>query len=220
MINIGHSRDKHLSDFFNLKGSDTNYLCIVDQKGMGVSLVQSNAHGFGSEIVLAKSGIFLHNRGLGFINNKSEFLPKNKTKPPSTLCPIVITKNNKLHMLTGTMGADSQPQIILQNWANYQFTHDVFNALKMPRWIISGNERQSLFPFNTWKGIKNSINLLHEKGISNNFLNTFKENHNIQIKEKIKNPNLFGHCQMIVRDGNEYFGYHDPRSLTGLTREI
>jgi len=220
MINIGHSRDKHLSDFFNLKGSDTNYLCIVDQKGMGVSLVQSNAHGFGSEIVLAKSGIFLHNRGLGFINNKSEFLPKNKTKPPSTLCPIVITKNNKLHMLTGTMGADSQPQIILQNWANYQFTHDVFNALKMPRWIISGNERQSLFPFNTWKGIKNSINLLHEKGISNNFLNTFKENHNIQIKEKIKNPNLFGHCQMIVRDDNEYFGYHDPRSLTGLTREI
>src|SRR6056300_901010 len=62
MINIGHSRDKHLSDFFNLKGSDTNYLCIVDQKGMGISLVQSNAHGFGSEIVLAKSGIFLHNR--------------------------------------------------------------------------------------------------------------------------------------------------------------
>ena len=90
----------------------------------------------------------------------------------------------------------------------------------MPRWIISGNERQSLFPFNTWKGIKKSINLIHEKGISNNFLNTLKENHNIQIKQKIKNPNLFGHCQMIVRDDNEYFGYHDPRSLTGLTREI
>lgn len=217
MLDIGHSRDKHLSNFFNLKGSNTNYLCIVDQKGMGISLVQSNAHGFGSQLVLKKSGVFLHNRGLGFINNKSNFLPKNHTRPPSTLCPIVVTKKNKLEMLTGTMGADSQPQIILQNWANYQFSHDVLDSLKMPRWIISGNEKQTLFPFNTWKSTKNSMNFLHEKGISNNLLLNFKKAHNIKIKQKIKSPNLFGHCQMIVRNENTFMGCHDPRSLTGLT---
>ena len=220
MLDIGHSRDKYLSNFFNLKGSNTNYLCIVDQKGMGVSLVQSNAHGFGSQLVLNNSGVFLHNRGLGFINNKSDFLPKNHTRPPSTLCPLIVTKKNKLEMLTGTMGADSQPQIILQNWANYQFNHDVLDSLKMPRWIISGNEKQTLFPFNTWKVNKKSMNFLHEKGISNNLLLNFKKIHDIKIKQKIKSPNLFGHCQMIVRNGHSFMGYHDPRSLTGLTKGL
>ena len=219
MLDIGHSRDKYLSNFFNLKGSDTNYLCIVDQYGMGISLVQSNAHGFGSQIVLEKSGVFLHNRGLGFINNQSEFLPKNNTKPPSTLCPLIITKKNKLEMLTGTMGADSQPQIILQNWLNYQFTHDVAQALRMPRWIIAGNEKQNLFPFNTWKGSKNYLNFFYEKGISKNLLINLKKIHNINANLKIKSPNLFGHCQMIVANkNNKYSGFHDPRSITGLTR--
>ena len=184
---------------------------------MGISLVQSNAHGFGSQLVLKNSGIFLHNRGLGFINNKSDFLPKNYTRPPSTLCPLIITKKNKLEMLTGTMGADSQPQIILQNWINYQFKHDVSDSLKMPRWIISGNEKQTLFPFNTWKVAKNSMNFLHEKGISYNLLQNFKKSHNIKIKQKIKSPNLFGHCQMIVGKEDTFMGCHDPRSLTGLT---
>lgn len=218
MLDIGHSRDKYLSNFFNLKGSDTNYLCIVDQNGMGISMVQSNAHGFGSQIVLNKSGVFLHNRGLGFINNQSEFLPKNYTKPPSTLCPLLVTKKNKLEMLTGTMGADSQPQIILQNWANYQFTNNVAQALKMPRWIIAGNEKQNLFPFNTWKGTKNSLNFLYEKGTSKNLLLNLKKAHNIKTKLKIKSPNLFGHCQMIVANKDKkYSGCHDPRSLTGKT---
>jgi len=219
MLDLGHSRDKYLSNFFNLKGSNTNYLCIVDQFGMGISLVQSNAHGFGSQIVLDKSGVFLHNRGLGFINNQSEFHPKNHTKPPSTLCPLLVTKENKLEMLTGTMGADSQPQIILQNWLNYQFTYDVEQALKMPRWIIAGNEKQNLFPFNTWKGSKNYLNFFYEKGISKNLLINLKKIHNINVKLKIKSPNLFGHCQMIVANkNNKYSGFHDPRSITGLTK--
>ena len=40
MINIGHNRDKYLSNYFNLQGTYTNYLCIVDQEGTGISLVQ------------------------------------------------------------------------------------------------------------------------------------------------------------------------------------
>lgn len=217
MINIGHNRDKYLSNYFNLQGTDTNYLCIVDQEGTGISLVQSNAHGFGSQLVLKDSGIFLHNRGLGFIKNNSVFSPKNNTKPPSTLCPLIITKNRDLFMLTGTMGADSQPQIILQNWAKHYFTNDVFKSLNMPRWIISGKEKQSLFPFNTWKISKNSLNFFYEKGISNNLLVKLKQNKNIKFKRKNHNPNLFGHSQMIVKSGNQYFGHHDPRSITGLT---
>jgi gamma-glutamyltranspeptidase/glutathione hydrolase len=45
---------------------DTTYLCTVDANGMGVSLIQSNAAGFGSGLVEPNTGINLHNRGLGF----------------------------------------------------------------------------------------------------------------------------------------------------------
>ena len=45
---------------------DTTYLCTVDDQCMGVSLIQSNASGFGSWLVEPNTQINLHNRGLGF----------------------------------------------------------------------------------------------------------------------------------------------------------
>jgi gamma-glutamyltranspeptidase/glutathione hydrolase len=45
---------------------DTTYLCAVDGDGMAVSLIQSNASGFGSHLFEPATGINLHNRGLGF----------------------------------------------------------------------------------------------------------------------------------------------------------
>ena len=49
---------------------DTTYLCTAgrDRRGrrMGVSLIQSNASGFGSHLVEPTTGINLHNRGIGF----------------------------------------------------------------------------------------------------------------------------------------------------------
>jgi gamma-glutamyltranspeptidase / glutathione hydrolase len=47
-------------------GGGTIYLCAVDADRMGVSLIQSNAAGFGARIVEPSTGIFLQNRGLGF----------------------------------------------------------------------------------------------------------------------------------------------------------
>ena len=49
---------------------DTTYLCTagIDRDGrrIGVSLIQSNASGFGSHLVEPNTGINLHNRGIGF----------------------------------------------------------------------------------------------------------------------------------------------------------
>ena len=61
------------------------------------------------------------------------------------------------------------------------------------------------------------LQFFYEKGISNNLLIKLKQNKNIKFKIKNHNPNLFGHSQMIVKSGNQYFGHHDPRSITGLT---
>jgi len=48
------------------RGGGTIYLCAVDADGMGVSLIQSNAEGFGSHVAVPGTGVLLHNRGIGF----------------------------------------------------------------------------------------------------------------------------------------------------------
>ncbi len=45
---------------------DTTHFCACDADGLGVSLTQSNALDFGSHLVEASTGVFLHNRGVGF----------------------------------------------------------------------------------------------------------------------------------------------------------
>ena len=95
---------------------DTTYMCTVDRNGMGVSLINSNASGFGSLLVEPSTGINLHNRGLGFSlqeGHPAELAPKRK--PPHTLCPSIITRQDgSLFSVLGTMGGDAQPQILLQ----------------------------------------------------------------------------------------------------------
>jgi gamma-glutamyltranspeptidase / glutathione hydrolase len=47
-------------------GGDTIFLTAVDRQRMGVSLIQSNAAGWGARIFEPSTGISLHNRGIGF----------------------------------------------------------------------------------------------------------------------------------------------------------
>jgi gamma-glutamyltranspeptidase/glutathione hydrolase len=61
---IGDKASRRLADVYGDGG--TTYVCAVDRQRMCVSLIMSNAADFGSRIVLPGSGIFLHNRGMGF----------------------------------------------------------------------------------------------------------------------------------------------------------
>ncbi len=95
---------------------DTMYECVVDGDGMAVSLIQSNADGFGSHVTLPDLGIFLHNRGLGFSlepGHPARYGPGRR--PPHTLAPALITRpDGSLRSVLGTMGGDAQPQVVLQ----------------------------------------------------------------------------------------------------------
>lgn len=100
-------------------GGGTMYMCVVDSDGMGVSLIQSNAAGFGGHIVVGGTGIFLHNRGIGFnltVGHPAEYGPGRR--PPHTLSPALITRpDGSLRSVLGTMGGDAQPQVVLQMMA-------------------------------------------------------------------------------------------------------
>jgi gamma-glutamyltranspeptidase/glutathione hydrolase len=95
---------------------DTTYLCVVDDERTGVSLIQSNASGFGSWLVEPSTGINLHNRGLGFSlepGHSAEVAPGRR--PPHTLSPLLVTgPDGRLRVTVGSMGGDAQPQIVLQ----------------------------------------------------------------------------------------------------------
>jgi gamma-glutamyltranspeptidase/glutathione hydrolase len=97
-------------------GGDTTYLCAVDGSRSGVSLIQSNAGGFGSGLGEPSTGIGLQNRGLGFSlepGHPAEYGPGRR--PPSTLLPVVATRpDGSLWATLGTMGGDAQPQVVLQ----------------------------------------------------------------------------------------------------------
>ena len=81
-----------------------------------MSLIQSNARGFGCHVVVPGTGIFLHNRGIGFSSrtgHPAEYGPGRR--PPHTLSPALVTRpDGSLRAVLGTMGGDSQPQVLLQ----------------------------------------------------------------------------------------------------------
>ena len=95
---------------------DTTHLCAQDADGLGISLTQSNALDFGSHLVEPTTGIFLHNRGVGFsleAGHPAEVAPGRR--PPHTLSPMLVTTpRGALTHLVGAMGGDAQPQIIVQ----------------------------------------------------------------------------------------------------------
>lgn len=126
---------------------DTTYLCAADAN-MAVSLIQSNAMGFGSRLVAGSTGIFLHNRGLGFnLDPGHPACYGPGRRPPHTLSPaLVSTLDGRNRTVLGTMGGDAQPQVVLQMLARLlhcgQSPAEILGA---GRWILLGPDA-----FATW----------------------------------------------------------------------
>jgi gamma-glutamyltranspeptidase/glutathione hydrolase len=127
---------------------DTTYLCTADRTGLAVSLIQSNASGFGTWLVEPITGINVHNRGLGFSlqpGHPAELAPGRR--PPHTLCPAMATRDGALAAVFGTMGGDAQPQILLQVAARlFAADSGVADAIAAGRWVLQGTGTG----FDTW----------------------------------------------------------------------
>jgi len=118
----------------------TIHLAAVDGDHMGVSLIQSNASGWGAHIVEPATRIFLQDRGIGFSlepGHPAEYGPGRR--PPHTLAPaLVTTAAGDLRMVIGTMGGDSQPQIVLQLLARMLHSGETPGAaVAAPRWVLA-----------------------------------------------------------------------------------
>ena len=135
-----------------LGDGDTTHLCALDADGLGVSLTQSNALDFGSHLVEPTTGVFLHNRGVGFSlvpGHPAEVAPGRR--PPHTLSPMLVTAGDgALTHLVGAMGGDAQPQIIVQLLARLLHAgQDPATAIAAARLTL---DAPSAGPFRLWWG--------------------------------------------------------------------
>jgi gamma-glutamyltranspeptidase len=118
-------------------GRDTIYLCVIDERGNAVSLIQSLYFSFGSAVVAGKTGILLQNRGAYFSLNPRHV---NRLEPHKrtfhTLMASMTFKGDELFMLFGTSGADGQPQTHAQVMtAIFDYGLNIQSAIEAPRWL-------------------------------------------------------------------------------------
>ncbi len=196
------------------RDGDTTYLCAVDGDRAGVSLIMSNAAGFGSHLLLDAHGIFLHNRGMGFSlqeGHPAEFAPGRR--PPHTLSPLAVTDDDgALDAVIGTMGGDAQPQILLQLLARTLIAgEDAGTAVTAPRWSLT---REASSGFDVWETAEPPIVALEhdapgawQEGLS-------RRGYRVWRSESADDG--FGHAQMIrVTADGMLCGAADPRTRDG-----
>lgn len=118
-------------------GRDTIFLCVVDEAGNAVSLIQSLYFSFGSAVVAGDTGILLQNRGAYFSLNPAHancLQPHKRTF--HTLMASMSFRGDQLFMVFGTSGADGQPQTHVQVMTGvFDFGLDIQSAIEAPRWL-------------------------------------------------------------------------------------
>jgi gamma-glutamyltranspeptidase/glutathione hydrolase len=196
---------------------DTTHLCVVDGEGLGISLTQSNALDFGAHLVAGATGVFLHNRGVGFNLERghgAEYGPGRR--PSHTLSPALATRpDGSLAQVVGTMGGDVQPQIILQLLARLLHSgEDPASAISAARVVP---EAQGAQPFRLWQAPTQS--LLMEFNAPESWLGGLESRgHRVRVVGAY-NPVDVGCSQIISVEMNDdqltLTGASDPRSPEG-----
>jgi gamma-glutamyltranspeptidase/glutathione hydrolase len=96
---------------------DTVFIGVVDAEGNAVSLIQSNAAGFGSGVVDPDTGVHFQDRGVSFSLDPAHantLLPGRRTA--HTLLPGMLFRGGERRpwVVAGSMGGDIQPQVHVQ----------------------------------------------------------------------------------------------------------
>jgi gamma-glutamyltranspeptidase / glutathione hydrolase len=118
----------------------TIYLAVVDADGNAVSLIQSNAAGFGCGVLDPATGVHFQNRGASFsLDPSSVNVLEPGKRPAHTLLPGMLFREGERRpwVVAGSMGGDIQPQIHAQLVsALVDGGADVATAVAAPRVVV------------------------------------------------------------------------------------
>ncbi|MEN3271401.1 MAG: gamma-glutamyltranspeptidase / glutathione hydrolase, partial [Actinomycetota bacterium] len=193
-------------------GGGTIHLAVVDRDRMGVSLIQSNAGGWGAGIAVPSVRVFLQNRGYGFNlvpGHPAEYGPGRR--PPHTLSPALVTHpSGDLDMVIGTMGGDTQPQILLQLLARLLVNGESpGRAVAAGRWGLTGGATG----FDTWVD-RGRVRVAVEGHASSAWSDGLRSRgHDVDTTNAFDHG--FGHAHVIQVVDDVLAGASDPRPRTG-----
>jgi gamma-glutamyltranspeptidase / glutathione hydrolase len=192
---------------------DTIALCTADGQGMGVSILQSNASGFGSHLALPGLGIFLHNRGIGFSlepGHPGEYGPGRR--PAHTLSPLAVTHaNGALAGVAGSMGGDGQPQYLLQVLARWLVAgEEPGPAVAAGRWSLKGGQTG----FDSWAAGGDDLEVSIEGHAPAGWADGLvSRGHRVVGSRPFDHG--FGHAHLITVEDGHLAGGTDPRPRNG-----
>jgi gamma-glutamyltranspeptidase/glutathione hydrolase len=121
---------------------DTVCLSVVDRDGNVCSLINSLFDAFGSGILGERSGVMLHDRGLGFrIQRGHPNCIAPRKRPLHTIIPGMVTRDGEPVISYGVMGGAFQPMghtLFLTNMIDYGL--DIQEAIDLPRVLAFGGK--------------------------------------------------------------------------------
>lgn len=189
----------------------TTVCCAVDGDRTGVTLILSNASSWGAGIVEPHTGIFLHDRGIGFSlapGHPAEFAPGRR--PPHTLAPALVGRpDGSLRAVVGTMGGDNQPQVMLQLLARL-----LHHGQSPGRAVGSARFTLGTGGFSLWDGggpgqvvVEAHAPTAWDEGLA-------ARGHEVE-RSPMPIAGGFGHAQVIEAADGVLAGATDPRALDG-----
>lgn len=124
---------------------ETSHLTVVDEQRNAVSLTFTVNYGFGSGVVVPKTGILLNDEMddfaaapgvpnvFGLVGNQANAIAPRKT-PLSSMTPTIVTENGRLRMAVGAPGGGTIITQVLQVILNVlEYNMDAGTAVSAPR---------------------------------------------------------------------------------------
>ena len=195
-------------------GGGTMHLCAADADGAAVSLIQSNASGFGSHVFEPATGIGLHNRGIGFSLEPGHPAEYGRgRRPPHTLSPAMVTRpDGKLAAAVGSMGGDSQPQILLQllcRWLRHGESPG--RSISAPRFTLRNQTG-----FDTWLTSRPQVQV--ESHAPAAWADGLRDRGHDVVVAPPDGSHGFGHAHLLAANpAGGWAGAADPRANIGST---
>jgi gamma-glutamyltranspeptidase/glutathione hydrolase len=195
----------------------TIHLTAIDNEGRGVSLIQSNAMGFGSNLVAGDTGIFLQNRGIGFSlepGHPAEYGPGRI--PPHTLSAALLTRpDGSLRSVLGTMGGDAQPHVVQQMAVRLlKHRQPPGSVVGSGRFVLTSVDPASMFEIWAAHG---PVRVVLEPWMESAWRAGLEaRGHLVEVST---NPHQFGHAHCIeVLPNGMFAGAADPRPSTSAAQ--
>jgi gamma-glutamyltranspeptidase/glutathione hydrolase len=181
--------------------ADTVWMGVLDGEGRAVSFIQSLYHGFGSGVVLPRTGITWQNRGCSFSLDPSALNALEPgRKPFHTLNPALALLADGRTMVYGNMGGDGQPQSQSAVFTRaVVYGMGVQAAISAPRWLLG----------RTWGQTTDTLKL--ESRFPADVIDTLRaRGHDVEVLGAY--DETMGHAGAIIRHPEGmYEGGADPR---------